>query len=189
VATEANSWRFGFFEVDPRRQHPRRRRYRHQDARAIFPHPRVPPRARRRDRHPRTAAQRSLAVRHLRRLRPQPEHGSHEASRRLWGTPLICPSTSRPSPSAAIHLLYRGDGPAADSIDWKLVLKYLANKFGSAGTKIDTCVHNPGRVSRLPGCVNRKGDDRPERPHRIARIISTHRTSRWCHGKRFLLWP
>jgi hypothetical protein len=71
-----------------------------------------------------------------------------------------------------IHLLYRGEGPAADYLDWKNALKYLAYRFGTADAKIDTSVYNPGRISRLPGCFNRKGEDTPQRPHRMARVIS-----------------
>ncbi|MGA2937623.1 MAG: hypothetical protein ABSF52_11060 [Syntrophobacteraceae bacterium] len=37
---------------------------------------------------------------------------------------------------------------------------------------IDQTVHNPARISKIYGTWARKGDDIPDRPHRIARIIS-----------------
>jgi hypothetical protein len=39
-----------------------------------------------------------------------------------------------------------------------------------AGAKIDRAVHNASRIARLPGTWNRKGRDRPERPHRMCRL-------------------
>jgi hypothetical protein len=51
------------------------------------------------------------------------------------------------------------------------VLKYLANKFGSVGTKIDTCVHNPGREPppwlREPQRRRQAGAPSPHRPHNL----------------------
>jgi P4 family phage/plasmid primase-like protien len=37
---------------------------------------------------------------------------------------------------------------------------------------VDKAVHNPSRIARIPGTWNRKGPDTPERPHRLATLIS-----------------
>ena len=44
-------------------------------------------------------------------------------------------------------------------------------KASSEQVAIDTSVHNPARIWRLPGTMNCKGDSIPERPHRMARIL------------------
>jgi hypothetical protein len=82
------------------------------------------------------------------------------------------PEPIQVSSGNGVHLLYKGEGPASDYYDWKNALKFLAHKFGTADAKIDTSAHNAARISRLPGCFNRKGEDTPERPHRMARVIS-----------------
>jgi hypothetical protein len=54
----------------------------------------------------------------------------------------------------------------------KSVLVALADKFDVLGAKIDRSVHNASRISKLPGSWVRKGPSTPERPHRLARIVS-----------------
>lgn len=50
--------------------------------------------------------------------------------------------------------------------------KLLSNiRISTGKVKIDTSVHNPARLVRLPGTFNRKGEDLPNRPHRRAKII------------------
>jgi hypothetical protein len=71
-----------------------------------------------------------------------------------------------------IHLLYRGDGCSPHSDSWKFALKYLSNRFSTAQVKIDTSVSNAARISRLPGCWNRKGPNSESRPHRLAMVES-----------------
>ena len=68
------------------------------------------------------------------------------------------------------QLMYRIDLPADDG---GLVQK-CTNAFALASddaVSIDTSVHNPARIWRLPGTMNCKGDSIPERPHRMARIL------------------
>lgn len=68
------------------------------------------------------------------------------------------------------QLMYRIDLPATDG---GLVQK-CTNAFALASddaVSIDTSVHNPARIWRLPGTMNCKGDSIPERPHRMARIL------------------
>lgn len=69
------------------------------------------------------------------------------------------------------HLMYWIDLPVEDDGLVEQCLKALAAKYGTAAMKVDTTLHNPSRIFRLPGTVNRKGDDTPTRPHRMARMI------------------
>lgn len=48
----------------------------------------------------------------------------------------------------------------------------LAERFNDAVTHIDTTVCNAARIMRIPGTLNAKGDNTPERPHRPARLLS-----------------
>ena len=54
------------------------------------------------------------------------------------------------------------------------VLEGLAFLFDDDRVKIDTSVFNPGRITRLYGTPNRKGDHAPhlDMPHRKARVLS-----------------
>jgi hypothetical protein len=51
------------------------------------------------------------------------------------------------------------------------ILRIHAREFDSVGAHIDLSVGNPSRILRIPGTVNRKGVETPERPHRIASIV------------------
>jgi len=67
-------------------------------------------------------------------------------------------------------LLYRVDLHTKDETIPAL-LKVLDKKFTEPGAvKVDTTVGNPARICRLPGTVNGKGENDPERPHRMARL-------------------
>jgi hypothetical protein len=79
-----------------------------------------------------------------------------------WPEPIVLCSGN------GIHLLYRGDGCSPHSPEWSHCLKYLAQRYSDAAVKVDTSVHNAARVSRLPGCLNRKGPGVASRPHRMA---------------------
>ncbi len=69
------------------------------------------------------------------------------------------------------QLLYRIDLPVDDGGLVHQCLKALA-AAGDDRVQIDQAVHNPARIWRLPGTWNRKGDDVPERPHRLAKVLS-----------------
>ena len=82
-----------------------------------------------------------------------------------WADPIMTDSGN------GAQLMYRIDLPATDG---GLVQK-CTNAFALASddaVSIDTSVHNPARIWRLPGTMNCKGDSIPERPHRMARILS-----------------
>lgn len=83
-----------------------------------------------------------------------------------WPEPILVDSGN------GYHLLYRGDGCCADSEEWVYALKHLDSEFSTVDAHVDTCVGNPARISRLPGTWNRKGDNTPERPHRLSCVLN-----------------
>jgi hypothetical protein len=83
-----------------------------------------------------------------------------------WPAPLIIDSGN------GWHLVYRVDLPN-DKLAHQLVKQLiyaLADRFDTEAVKVDRAVHDPARISKLPGTWARKGVDTAERPHRIARI-------------------
>jgi len=74
------------------------------------------------------------------------------------------------------HLLYRIDLPAADAGLVARVLRSLAFLCEDEGVLLDQTVANPARIWKLYGTVARKGDDTPERPHRLARLLEAPET-------------
>jgi hypothetical protein len=51
------------------------------------------------------------------------------------------------------------------------VLQGLAERFNVPGVSIDLTVFNPARIWKLYGTLACKGDDTPDRPHRLSRLI------------------
>jgi hypothetical protein len=72
------------------------------------------------------------------------------------------------------HLLYRIDLPNDPETQkiLRLFLRGLAERFGQPN-QLDCAVHDARRISKLPGTWARKGPHTRERPHRIARILSS----------------
>ena len=81
-----------------------------------------------------------------------------------WPKPVLTDSGN------GAQLMYRIDLPADDGELVRRVIGEIA-KASSEQVAIDTSVHNPARIWRLPGTMNCKGDSIPERPHRMARIL------------------
>jgi hypothetical protein len=69
------------------------------------------------------------------------------------------------------HLWYRIDLPAKDDGVVERLLKSLAARHDTAEAHVDTSIHNPARIIKLPGTWARKGDSIPERPHRLSRVL------------------
>lgn len=82
-----------------------------------------------------------------------------------WADPIMTDSGN------GAQLMYRIDLPADDGELVRRVIGEIA-KASSGQVAIDTSVHNPARIWRLPGTMNCKGDSIPERPHRMARILN-----------------
>lgn len=70
------------------------------------------------------------------------------------------------------HLLYRVDLPVDDGRLVERCLAALAAIFDCAAVKIDQTVFNAARITKLYGTLVAKGDNTPDRPHRMARILS-----------------
>ena len=86
-----------------------------------------------------------------------------------WPAPLSADSGN------GAHLLYQIDLPVTQESGSliKDCLLALDQKFSDETSTIDTSVANPARIWKLYGTRSRKGDHTPERPHRIAQILST----------------
>jgi hypothetical protein len=71
------------------------------------------------------------------------------------------------------HLLYAVDLPNDDAARMLIerVLKAVGERFGDGTVKLDTTVFNAARISKIYGTMACKGDNLPERPHRLARIL------------------
>ena len=81
-----------------------------------------------------------------------------------WADPIMTDSGN------GAQLMYRIDLPANDGELVRRVIGEIA-KASSEQVAIDTSVHNPARIWRLPGTMNCKGDSIPERPHRMAKLL------------------
>lgn len=82
-----------------------------------------------------------------------------------FSLPLMCDSGN------GAQLMYRIDLPADDNGLLHRCLASLDHRFSDATVNIDLTVFNPSRIWRLPGTWNRKGDNMPERPHRMASLL------------------
>lgn len=82
-----------------------------------------------------------------------------------WPTPILADSGN------GAHLLYRIGLPADDGALVQSCLKAIAFRFGTHDLDIDLSVFNPARIVKLYGTVAGKGDNTPERPHRVARML------------------
>ncbi|MCZ7619256.1 MAG: hypothetical protein M5U32_13445 [Myxococcota bacterium] len=71
------------------------------------------------------------------------------------------------------YLIYEIDLPndAESTAIISGTLRGLASRYSDDVVSIDTTVSNAARIVRIPGTLNRKGDDTPERPHRRCRIV------------------
>jgi hypothetical protein len=69
------------------------------------------------------------------------------------------------------HLWYLIDLPTDDGGRVQGLLKGLAARHNTPSAKVDTSLFNPSRIIKLPGTWARKGSNRPDRPHRMARVL------------------
>jgi hypothetical protein len=89
-----------------------------------------------------------------------------ELARGGWSEPVEVDSGN------GAHLWYPIDLPndAASAQLVENVLKVLAARFNNGVVKVDVTLFNAARIIKLPGTATRKGDDTPERPHRLSRM-------------------
>lgn len=84
---------------------------------------------------------------------------------RRWPAPVLADSGN------GYHLVYRIDLPVKEKDLVKKVLETLSSRFSTEAVSVDTTVANPARIVKLYGTAARKGDDVPDRPHRMSRIL------------------
>ena len=70
------------------------------------------------------------------------------------------------------YLLYKVDLAVQDGGLTQRCLKALATRYDNPGANVDTRVHNPSRIAKIPGTWARKGDDTEERPHRRSKVLA-----------------
>lgn len=73
-----------------------------------------------------------------------------------------------------VHLYFSLEQMANDeasTAEVKELLQLLARKFDTDTLKIDQCVYNASRITKVPGTVARKGRPSAGRPYRIAMVI------------------
>lgn len=85
-----------------------------------------------------------------------------------WPEPLVGDSGN------GAHLVYKTDSEnTQENIEIRqCCLKTLNEKFSTSGVQVDEQVFDPPRITKLYGTTVRKGDHIPDRPHRLAKIIS-----------------
>ncbi|OYY20908.1 MAG: hypothetical protein B7Y67_03780, partial [Polynucleobacter sp. 35-46-11] len=86
-----------------------------------------------------------------------------------WGEPIKVLSGN------GYHLYYKLGQLPNDAKHKGLVessLKELANRFDTSIVKIDTCVFNASRITKVPGTIAYKGKASLDRPYRMARVLS-----------------
>lgn len=82
-----------------------------------------------------------------------------------WGLPIEGDSSN------GAHLAYRIDEPVEDGGLIQRLLTTLNDRHGDDVVKIDLTVFNPARIWKLYGTRSCKGDDTPDRPHRMSRLL------------------
>jgi hypothetical protein len=84
-----------------------------------------------------------------------------------WPNPIYADSGN------GAHLLYPVDLPNDQdaTTDVMNALKALSFKFGDEAVSVDTGNFNAARIWKLFGTLACKGDNLPDRPHRLARIL------------------
>ncbi len=82
-----------------------------------------------------------------------------------WSDPILADSGN------GAHLLYRIELAKDDDGLVQRCLEALAARFSDELVSIDRTVFNPSRIWKVYGTTARKGDDVPERPHRLAHLL------------------
>jgi hypothetical protein len=85
-----------------------------------------------------------------------------------WGEPIKVMSGN------GYHLYYKLGKLPNDLKHKELVektLKELAQKFDNSVVKVDTCVFNASRITKVPGTIAYKGTESIDRPYRMAKVL------------------
>ena len=70
------------------------------------------------------------------------------------------------------HALYHINLTVNDTEIVRHVLRVLAWKFDTASAKVDRSVFDVNRICKVPGTWARKGENTPERPHRLSKLLA-----------------
>lgn len=83
------------------------------------------------------------------------------------------PDPIRSDSGNGAHLNYYVNLPNIATINtlFQQFMAALSRKLSDKRVKIDAGVYNAARIWKLPGTLACKGDDSPERPHRLAKLI------------------
>jgi len=87
-----------------------------------------------------------------------------ELTARGWGKPMCAHSGN------GYHLVYKVSDAYPEII--KGLLATLNSRFSTPSVDVDTTVFNPARLVKVYGTTARKGEDMPDRPHRMSTIKS-----------------
>ena len=85
-----------------------------------------------------------------------------------WPAPIVADSGN------GWHLLFAIDLPN-DEKSRNLIRDFLVSlskQFSDDQVAVDISVHNASRITKLYGTLARKGEHRPQRPHRLSRLVS-----------------
>lgn len=82
------------------------------------------------------------------------------------------PKPARVDTGNGAALYYLLDLPADDGELVHRCLQALAARHDNERVHIDTAVANPARIARVPGTLNRKGDNLPDRPQRLCQLLA-----------------
>lgn len=103
------------------------------------------------------------------------KQAAHEAAKEIREYLALrgCPDPIVADSGNGMHLLYPIDlDNSLESLNLvKNCLEALASNFDNDKVNVDVSVANAGRIWKLYGCVAKKGENTPERPHRISRIV------------------
>ena len=98
-----------------------------------------------------------------------------------WPQPIIADSGN------GAHLLYPIDLPNDEESKnlIRSILEFLTHRFSDSRCKVDTANFNASRIWKVYGTISRKGDNLPDRPHRLSRIISAPMERGTGTGRRY----
>jgi hypothetical protein len=84
-----------------------------------------------------------------------------------WSQPILASSGNG---SYLLYAIALPNDQASENLI-KRVLKVLAQRFDDPAVRVDQSLFNASRIIKLFGSIARKGDNVPDRPHRLSRII------------------
>jgi hypothetical protein len=84
-----------------------------------------------------------------------------------WSQPILASSGNG---SYLLYAIALPNDQASENLI-KQVLRVLAQRFDDSAVRVDQSLFNASRIIKLFGSIAKKGDNVPDRPHRLSRII------------------